>query len=99
MIGLPLWSRLRAVPTTDEAAPNPVISRARLVTIPKRIPPALTPRIPYRNQTPVVTSVDTLSSPAETESQGLGVELDLLSPQENPADHENDVRVLSSTTE
>jgi len=35
-----------------------VISKARLVTIPKRIPPALPPRNPYRSQTPVLITED-----------------------------------------
>lgn len=88
-----------AVPETDEAAPKPVISRARLVTIPKRIPPALPPRSPYRNQPPVTTNMDTLSSPTEMDSQGLGVDLDPPTPQETPADHESDVGTLSPTRE
>lgn len=90
---------ITAVPIIDEAVPNPVISRARLVTIPKRIPPALPPRSPYRNQPPIVTSVDTLSSPAEMEPRGLGVEIDPSPPQETSAEHESDFRVLSPTTE
>ena len=82
---------------TDEVAPKPVISRARLVTIPKRIPPALPPRSPYRNQPPVITSVDTVSSPSEMEPRGLGVELDHSASQ--PADHENNAGVVSPTSE
>ena len=39
------------------AAPS-IISKARLVTIPKRIPPALPPRNPYRSSTPVPTTAD-----------------------------------------
>lgn len=37
-----------STPLMEQAAPQPVISRARLVTIPKRVPPALPPRSPYR---------------------------------------------------
>ncbi|KAL9099578.1 MAG: hypothetical protein Q9163_004946 [Psora crenata] len=53
-----------------------VISRAKLVTIPKRIPPALPPRSPYRAQT--VTKAVTPASPTVTEHPklGLGIELD-----------------------
>ncbi|KAL8947017.1 MAG: hypothetical protein Q9222_006658 [Ikaeria aurantiellina] len=36
-------------PFTEQAAPQPVITRARVVTIPKRVPPALPPRSPYRH--------------------------------------------------
>lgn len=39
------------------AAPS-IISKARLVTIPKRIPPALPPRNPHRSSTPVPTIAD-----------------------------------------
>ncbi|KAL8647861.1 MAG: hypothetical protein Q9210_005310 [Variospora velana] len=38
----------RSIPVMEQAAPQPVVTRARLVTIPKRIPPALPPRSPYR---------------------------------------------------
>ncbi|KAL8651713.1 MAG: hypothetical protein Q9226_004591 [Calogaya cf. arnoldii] len=34
--------------TMEQAAPQPIISKARLVTILKRVPPALPPRSPYR---------------------------------------------------
>ncbi|KAL9008693.1 MAG: hypothetical protein Q9173_006206 [Seirophora scorigena] len=37
-----------SMPVMEQAAPQPVITRARLVTIPKRVPPALPPRSPYR---------------------------------------------------
>lgn len=58
-------------PIMEQAAPQPVITRARLVTIPKRIPPALPPRSPYR-QSPRVINADPSPPPvpptlAETE--------------------------------
>ncbi|KAL8740447.1 MAG: hypothetical protein Q9190_006851 [Brigantiaea leucoxantha] len=46
----------------EQSAPQPILSRARLVTIPKRIPPALPPRSPYRSQPPP-TSTTTDPSP------------------------------------
>ncbi|CAK43003.1 hypothetical protein CBS63078_5114 [Aspergillus niger] len=55
------------VPIEDSIAPvefkrhSPTFTRARLVTIPKRIPPALPPRNPQRTPAPVSTS--TPSSP------------------------------------
>ncbi|KAL8754819.1 MAG: hypothetical protein Q9184_005000 [Pyrenodesmia sp. 2 TL-2023] len=49
-------------PMMEQAAPQPVITRARLVTIPKRIPPALPPRSPYR-QSPRVVNADPLPPP------------------------------------
>lgn len=90
---------IAAFPETDEAPPKPVISRARLVTIPKRIPPALPPRSPYRNQPSVITGMDALSSPTEMEPRGLGVELDPSSPQETPPDHDSDVGAFSPMKE
>ncbi|KAL8714509.1 MAG: hypothetical protein Q9225_006545 [Loekoesia sp. 1 TL-2023] len=44
----------QSTPVMEQAAPQPVISRARLVTIPKRIPPALPPRSPYRQSPRVI---------------------------------------------
>ncbi|KAI4243797.1 MAG: hypothetical protein LQ352_006967 [Teloschistes flavicans] len=46
----------------EQATPQPVISRARLVTIPKRVPPALPPRNPYRNS-PRVTNAELTTPP------------------------------------
>ena len=57
----PLNSQL--APSMEQSAPQPVISRARLVTIPKRVPPALPPRSPYR-QPPRV--IDAKPSPPPT---------------------------------
>ncbi|KAI4259659.1 MAG: hypothetical protein L6R42_004462 [Xanthoria sp. 1 TBL-2021] len=53
-------SQSQVAPATEQAAPQPVVSKARLVTIPKRVPPALPPRSPYR-QSPRV--IDTEPSP------------------------------------
>ncbi|KAL8826147.1 MAG: hypothetical protein Q9170_007515 [Blastenia crenularia] len=56
------------MPIMEQAAPQPVISRARLVTIPKRVPPPLPPRSPYRqsgrsiNAEPSPPSVPTIPS-------------------------------------
>lgn len=73
---------IKPIPEVDEAhggTGQPVISRARLVTIPRRIPPALPPRNPYRNHVPMITNIDPVSSPSETSpsphSLGLGVDL------------------------
>lgn len=40
----------------SHASSSPVVSRARLVTIPKRIPPPLPPRSPYRSSGPTITT-------------------------------------------
>ncbi|KAL8893542.1 MAG: hypothetical protein Q9192_005161 [Flavoplaca navasiana] len=47
-------SHSQVAPITEQAAPQPVISKARLVTIPKRVPPALPPRSPYRQSARVL---------------------------------------------
>ena len=63
--------RLDAIDTVPEA-PAPVITKARLVTIPKRQPPTLPPRNPYRN--PALTkSVDSdvLPGPEEVASEAV----------------------------
>lgn len=44
--------------SSDPAVAPSIISKARLVTIPKRIPPALPPRNPYRSQTPILINAD-----------------------------------------
>lgn len=83
--------RIPEVDETHEGTGQPVISRARLVTIPRRIPPALPPRNPYRNHAPVITNIDPVSSPTETSPSprglGLGVDLNSSSLQEEE-DHE-----------
>lgn len=87
------------IPEGDEGAAQPVISRARLVTIPKRIPPALPPRSPYRSQTSTSANIDPVSSPAETEPHGLGVDLNPSSPERNHFDHESIGGALSPSSE
>ena len=68
-------------PTTenhDEPAQEmPVISKAKLVTIPKRIPPALPPRNPYRNsaQSPCTHERSMSASTTRSQDQGLGIQL------------------------
>ena len=56
---------------------KPIISKAKLVTIPKRIPPALPPRSPYRNSAPQSADSDPPVSPSSTvnHNHGLGINL------------------------
>ena len=54
-------------PEAVEGPTKPVISRARLVSIPKRIPPALPPRNPDRSRPSIVTNTDPYVSPVEAE--------------------------------
>ncbi|MCJ1240217.1 hypothetical protein MMC14_008217 [Varicellaria rhodocarpa] len=51
------------------SAAFPAVSRAKLVTIPKRIPPVLPMRSPYRRSGPKVSTPDTISETASIESQ------------------------------
>lgn len=85
----------------NEGATAPVISRARLVTIPKRIPPALPPRNPYRNQPPppILMNTEPYGSPTEMENQGLGLDLTEFSPQRSNFDHDNHIQSESPTKE
>lgn len=85
-------------PEVSEGATPPVISRARLVTIPKRTPPALPPRSPYRSLPPTITSSEPQSSPTEIEPQGLGLDLGRSSPHQSD-DHHSVVIPLSPTKE
>lgn len=71
-----------ALPMMEQAAPQPVITRARLVTIPKRVPPALPPRSPYR-QSPRVINAESSPSPVPhglLGSQHAGKATDIRSP-------------------
>lgn len=58
-----------------EAVPEaaaPVITKARLVTIPKRIPPSLPPRNPHRNS-PLTESTDSGESPHDPRQADVGL--------------------------
>lgn len=59
----------------EEAHELPVIQKAKVVTIPKRIPPALPPRNPYRNSGSKGASLDLPISPLARghEESGLGI--------------------------
>ncbi len=61
----------------EDAHEMPVIQKAKVVTIPKRIPPALPPRSPYRNSGSKSTSLDLPTSPLaqDHEESGLGINL------------------------
>lgn len=61
----------------EEAREMPVIQKAKVVTIPKRIPPALPPRSPYRNSGSKSASLDLPTSPLaqDHEESGLGINL------------------------
>ncbi len=69
----------------EHAHEMPVISKAKMVTIPKRIPPALPPRSPYRNSTPKPADYAPPLSPSvlEHRDQGLGINLTRPSEDQN----------------
>ena len=68
----------------------PVISKAKLVTIPKRIPPALPPRSPYRNSAPKIESHEPPLSPLGTTDKVQGLGINLTRPSEDHDRHEDD---------
>lgn len=74
----------------------PVISKAKIVNIPKRIPPALPPRSPYRNSTPKPASFESPQSPLSQEYQEPGLGINLTSPPEDQVNGENDPFPLES---
>ena len=57
-----------AIQVVAQAGAAPIVSRARLVTIPKRIPPPLPPRNPHRNRLGNIVNTDT-SSPSFSEEE------------------------------
>ena len=79
---------------SDHAQPNggfpkpptapSIISKARLVNIPKRIPPALPPRNPYRSQTPVLGNGDPTDNPTPTPTEDQATDTRSPSPPNSP---------------
>ena len=72
----------------DIVQETPVISKAKLVTIPKRIPPALPPRSPYRASVPKHANFDPPQSPLSNEYpvEGLGINVTRPSLDQNRED-------------
>ncbi len=58
----------------DQELPAPVLSKARLVSIPKRTPPTLPPRNPYRNS-PSNVEISGSPTPAGRTDQGSSVHI------------------------
>ncbi|KAI4140086.1 MAG: hypothetical protein L6R39_005962 [Caloplaca ligustica] len=71
-----------SMPIMEQAAPQPVLSRARLVTIPKRVPPPLPPRSPYRQSPRFINGEPSIPPVPSTppESQDTDKATDSLSP-------------------
>lgn len=68
----------------------PVISKAKMVTIPKRIPPALPPRSPYRYSAPKPADYRPPSSPSFPEHQNQGLGISLTRPSEDQSREADD---------
>ena len=73
----------------ERAHEMPVIQRAKVVTIPKRIPPALPPRSPYRNSG--TKSDDLPTSPLVQEHEVSGLGIDLTSPTDDQISKESEL--------
>ena len=77
-------------PIHEEAREMPVIQKAKVVTIPKRIPPALPPRNPYRNSGSTRASLDPPTSPLAQEHEISGLGIHLTGPQDDQPNGENE---------
>ncbi|KAI4180560.1 MAG: hypothetical protein L6R41_007166 [Letrouitia leprolyta] len=87
------------MPIMEQADPQPVISRARLVTIPKRVPPALPPRSPYR-QSPHIINAETSSPPVPplpSEHQQINKAVDSHSPSPRHSQEFADISLKDQT--
>ncbi|KAL9632034.1 MAG: hypothetical protein Q9164_005561 [Protoblastenia rupestris] len=62
--------------THEEPQEATVISRAKLVTIPRRIPPALPARSPYRGQPTINADMPASPTSAKRQESGLGIDMD-----------------------
>lgn len=79
----------------DHVQEMPVIQKAKLVSIPKRVPPALPPRSPYRNSGPRSADLDGPRSPSLNEYQSQGLDINLTRPSEDRPDRDTQPLQLS----
>ncbi|PIG69338.1 DUF500 domain protein [Aspergillus arachidicola] len=85
--------------STSPKRQSPTFTRARLVTIPKRTPPALPPRNPYRGYGSMSTPVSPTAGPPSPSKRSVVSSLgmaELNSFAELPLDVKNDVSSVSS---
>lgn len=68
----------------------PIIQKAKVVTIPKRIPPALPPRNPYRTSGSKSTSLDLPTSPLAQGHEGSGLGINLTGPPDGQTNGESE---------
>ena len=81
-----------AAPTVHIIAhsmPSPTVTRVKLVTIQKRIPPALPPRNPYRQRVSKTTTEQPTSEPQQDESSEYDHSSHYSSPTRNEFDHDS----------
>lgn len=81
----------------EQVQEMPVIQRAKVVTIPKRIPPALPPRSPYRNSGSKSDDLPTSPLAQEHEVSGLGI--NLTSPTDDHIQKESEPFPVESQSE
>ena len=74
----------------EEAHEMPVIQKAKVVTIPKRIPPALPPRSPYRNSGSKSASLDLPTSPLAQDHEEPGLGINLTGPPDDQINGESE---------
>lgn len=78
----------------EEAQEMPIIQKAKVVTIPKRIPPALPPRSPYRNSGSKSASLDLPTSPLAQDHEESGLGINLTGPPDDQINGESEASRL-----
>ena len=90
-------------PADEEIMPQPILQKARIVSIPKRIPPALPPRNPHRLTLPgeLEDAEQTLAPPDDKHSRALGTveRLDTDSPKNTDIVDTNGVNISADIQE
>ena len=85
------------VDRAEQTQEMPVISKAKLVTIPKRIPPALPPRNPNRTSGPKPSHFEPPRSPLSNEHQTNGLGINLTEHLEDQGNQTTEGPLLSPT--
>ena len=83
----------------EEAHEMPIIQKAKVVTIPKRIPPALPPRSPYRNSGSKSASLDFPTSPLSQDHEESGLGINLTGPPDDQINGESEASQLEGPGE
>ncbi|MCJ1278177.1 hypothetical protein MMC21_005992 [Puttea exsequens] len=82
----------------EHAEEMPIISKAKLVSIPKRIPPPLPPRNPNRSSAQDITSFEVPQSPPLEEHKDQDVDINVIRPSgdQGRADEDNQLHLTQS---